>query len=855
MEREVTPDAWASLSKMLDVEQAVLRAVADVESSGSGFLPAPSVLPKILFEGHAFHRLTGGRFSEARPNISYPKWDRRKYKDAAGEWKRLEEAMSLDRTAALQSASWGMFQIMGFNYAYCGYQDVEAFVADQYQGADAQLTAFAKFIARPQYLRALRNADWATFASAYNGPGYAQNHYDTKMAAAHKRWLRLLAGGAPAVTKAAAKGKAAFVGRESFAPVKSVRRTTKRVRNVRPDAVDLRDWEYRPSISIAPPDAWLPMDPRGVKKQGESNACVGFALATVIEYLLDQGAKPFEPISPFMLYSMARRYDEWSDSGDEIDEGSSLRGALKGWSKHGACCDRKWDKMKMPAATNDDEDWWMDAVKRPMGAYYRIAPDNIRDMHVAIKEVGVLYASGFTHAGWDALLGDHASPAPTDVDDLPLIDMHTGSRDLGHAFAIVGYTKIGFIVQNSWSNHWGRGGFAVLSYDDWLKNAMDCWVVQLGVVTAEHGEVATASTLREKSGKAVVSQNPTLADHEIGPFVIDMENEGRLSAKGRFRTNPSDLKLLVEHYLKVASDDWGCKKKGVIDVALYAHGGLNTEEAAAAAAREWVPYLYSKQIFPIFLMWETGGFQTVFNIFEDAVRGEGEKTGGARWDRFRDKFSDWKDERMEGLARLPGGKLWKQMKQNADALSGARDAGVVKLFEVFDTSPVRDALPKRIRLHLIGHSAGSIVHTWIAQRAIERGFEVASISLMAPAVRLDLFDAQLGGALVQKRIPVFLAHLTDTTERADDTCSPYGHSLLYLVSRSFEDAVETPILGLEKHIVPALPTHAWGGNVRCLRSPGGLWAPGAKVTRATSHGGMDNDEGIREAVAQFIKAS
>src|SRR6478609_604380 len=163
MEREVTPDAWASLSKMLDVEQAVLRAVADVESSGSGFLPAPSVLPKILFEGHAFHRLTGGRFSEARPNISYPKWDRRKYKDAAGEWKRLEEAMSLDRTAALQSASWGMFQIMGFNYAYCGYQDVEAFVADQYQGADAQLTAFAKFIARPQYLRALRNADWATF--------------------------------------------------------------------------------------------------------------------------------------------------------------------------------------------------------------------------------------------------------------------------------------------------------------------------------------------------------------------------------------------------------------------------------------------------------------------------------------------------------------------------------------------------------------------------------------------------------------------------------------------------------------------------------------------------------------------
>ena len=48
------------------------------------------------------------------------------------------------------------------------------------------------------------------------------------------------------------------------------------------------------------------------------------------------------------------------------------------------------------------------------------------------------------------------------------------------------------------------------------------------------------------------------------------------------------------------------------------------------------------------------------------------------------------------------------MKQNAAALTGHEDAGVVQLFGLFKTA-MRAELP-RIRLHLIGHSAGAIVH-------------------------------------------------------------------------------------------------------------------------------------------------
>ena len=872
MHTTIEPKVWSDLARALEIEEATLRAVADVEASGSGHLPPPNESrPKILFEGHAFHRLTGGRFSAAHPDISYPKWDRKKYSGSlVGEWKRLEAACRLDRSAALQSASWGLFQIMGFNYPYCGSPDVEAFVAAQHESAARQLELFVRFVSRPPYLAALRAKKWAAFAKAYNGPGYAQNKYDSKLADAYKRWAATLAPARPAKTGAAAKkpkkaaktatGTATALppGRRDFAAVPAIQRENPRRRNVRPDPVDLRDWPYQPSIAKAPPDVLLPHDPATIKQQGDTNACTGFALSTVIEYLLDRSSRPVESISGFMLYSMARRYDEWADEDETDDSGSSLRGVLKGWSKHGASAERLWRKLDMPKASNEvDEDWWLDAVKRPMGAYYRIDPANIRDIHTALDEVGAVCASAMTHAGWDTLLGDRASQPPTNGEELQAhaIPEGKGSPDQGHAFAIVGYTSHGFVIQNSWGKQWGRGGFAVLSYNDWLANAMDCWVVQLGVVTAEHDKVARAPSLRiGPAGAAIVSRNPVLADHEISPFVVNMENEGRLSTRGRFRTNLDDLRALIEHHMPLAAERWQLKPGGHIDVALYAHGGLTDENAAAETARVWVPHLYSNRIFPIFMMWETGAFDTLGNIFEDAVKGEAEKTGGERWSRFKRDIKEWLNERMEGLARRPGRAMWGEMKQNADALSGAANSGVVQLFELFKHSKAAAGLP-RIRLHLIGHSAGAIVHSHLGARALKRGLDVASISLMAPAVRLDTFDKLLGPAIAQRRIPVLLSHLTDAAERADDTCKPYGHSLLYLVSRSFEDHQETPILGMEKHMVPALPTRAWGAQLRLLRCPGESWAGGTGATRATTHGGLDNDTAVREAVTAFIRAN
>src|SRR3546814_14716721 len=94
---------------------------------------------------------------------------------------------------------------------------------------------------------------------------------------------------------------------------------------------------------------------------------------------------------------------------------------------------------------------------------------------------------------------------------------------------------------------------------------------------------------------------------------------------------------------------------------------------------------------------------------------------------------------------------------------------------------------------------------------------------------------------------LLIANLTDAGERADSSCSPYGHSLLYLVSRSFEDHEETPLLGMEKHLVPALATHPWGAMVRQLPSPGRIFAEGSPATRAAI-----GRASCRERVCQYV---
>lgn len=184
-EKRLSELGFYRAAQQLQCEEACVRAVVEVESVGSGFLE--SGRPKILFEAHHFGRLTQYHFMQYK-DISTKKWTRCLYRGGEEEYSRLEKAMTLDRSAALQSASWGLFQIMGFNFKECGFNSVDEFVERMYVSEDEHLNAFVNLIKSWNIASALRDNQWSAFARVYNGPGYAKNQYHIKLANAYKRF-------------------------------------------------------------------------------------------------------------------------------------------------------------------------------------------------------------------------------------------------------------------------------------------------------------------------------------------------------------------------------------------------------------------------------------------------------------------------------------------------------------------------------------------------------------------------------------------------------------------------------------------------------------------------------------------
>lgn len=168
----------------LNVKLPQLLAVVTVETSGCGCLADRR--PIILFERHIFSKLTDGRFDAEHPSISNRTPGG--YSHGSAEYNRLAEAVQLDRTAALKSASWGLGQVMGFNFDKAGYESVETMVQKNMESEDEQLMAMAKFLKASGLDRPLAAQDWASFARGYNGPDFARNLYDAKLAAAFQRY-------------------------------------------------------------------------------------------------------------------------------------------------------------------------------------------------------------------------------------------------------------------------------------------------------------------------------------------------------------------------------------------------------------------------------------------------------------------------------------------------------------------------------------------------------------------------------------------------------------------------------------------------------------------------------------------
>lgn len=184
MKARLTDADFQDAARYIGCEVAAVKAVAKVEAPRGGF--CQDDFPATLFEGHVFYRYTKGRFAESHPELCYPKWTTRFYgRTWRQERERLEAAVALDRRAALMSASWGRFQIMGFNFPVVGCTSVQQFVNRMCESERKQGELFVQYIIHEGLQDELRDRRWHDFARFYNGPLYMKNRYAERLMEAY----------------------------------------------------------------------------------------------------------------------------------------------------------------------------------------------------------------------------------------------------------------------------------------------------------------------------------------------------------------------------------------------------------------------------------------------------------------------------------------------------------------------------------------------------------------------------------------------------------------------------------------------------------------------------------------------
>lgn len=319
---------------------------------------------------------------------------------------------------------------------------------------------------------------------------------------------------------------------------------------VRRDWVDLRDQSYLPTLSVL--RASVSLDPRlmlpdpttdrntpifGVRDQGDSGRCVGYALASLIDIqrnlqwpdlppakadrAAEEARRRRDIASADMLYHMAYFHDRYPDpaetDGHHREGVRTLRSAIKGFYHHGACLDwpenappddpARWQSTSFNSQSRDSARRFQSVAQAKkareigLGAYFRLA-SVLNHFHAALNEAGSILVTANIHDGWL-----RAVPQTGGVIEWPPRQGKWGT----HAFVLTGYDADGFHVLNSWGTGWGgyrkQAGIGLWHYADWAQNVVDAWVLRLGIPApaafdvsmGEHGTKGLAGRVRTGS--------------------------------------------------------------------------------------------------------------------------------------------------------------------------------------------------------------------------------------------------------------------------------------------------------------------------------------------------------------------
>jgi hypothetical protein len=584
-----------------------------------------------------------------------------------------------------------------------------------------------------------------------------------------------------------------------------------RTLDVKSDDSDARDYIFQPSLSLLP----RTVDHRGyapVLDQLTEGACVGFALATVINVSLNlrgrnistkQRRKKADQVSPRMLYEMARRYDEWKG---EDYEGTSLRGAMKGWHKHGVTTEKSWPYFVNGKLNRDREltpDRARDALSRPIGAYYRIVDADVSHVQAAVVEGDAVLASSWVHPGWQ-----NENLEPPRRGNPKAISPKTRNTGL-HAFAIVGYTVDGFIIQNSWGGDWGSEGYALLAYEDWFENRQDAWVARPGPETRDsHGTpkifVVGFSGGESKTRAGTAAQGLEI-DPQVLPYIINTGDKGGLSSGGLLATKEEELPSMAQRVLTTP-----VLQDGNRHVILYAHGGLNSEGSSAETANRLWSVASSNNVRAYFFVWQSGIDESIIGWLksDDDVTGPTGFSWQDAWEKIKKGTGAIVREAQKklgaGLAPVAREVFWDEMKGRSQGASTAKGGAALfakQLFAAMSLTP-----NQKYKIHLVGHSAGSIYLGWLYESVLATLFgntanvQLASIQFMAPALTVkratEAFLANGNSAVPKDR---FVIYMLKPQDEENDTIHIYPSSLLTYVADHLEDANgRVPILGIRE---------------------------------------------------------
>ncbi|MES2320224.1 MAG: caspase family protein [Pseudomonadota bacterium] len=367
-----------------------------------------------------------------------------------------------------------------------------------------------------------------------------------------------------------------------------------------------------------------------------------------------------------------------------------------------------------------------------------------------------------------------------------------------------------------------------------------------------HHPGAAPRMQRVAAGSSVATRAAALTPDQmqaLRPHLVNL-SMGDFSRSGKWTTTRADVDAIFAEHLAQAL--LAAKMKGQpLRLMFQAHGGLNDEATGLAIAQKSVAWWKENDIYPIYFAWETGLLETIGQMMRRAV------TTGRR--DFADWITDPAIEEAARLAQVPA--MWSNMKlsaQLASSASAGREGGaryVARMLAEFCK-----ANAGQVELHAVGHSAGSIFHSWFIPAALELGAPAfRSLHLMAPAMRVDLFKEKLAGLLGEGSGVDALTVYTmqEQLEAADNCAGVYRKSLLYLIYHALEQERKTPILGLEECLRGDPALSALFGLDQGPSKGEIIWSQtrstrGRSASMATSHGAFDDDASTMGSIARRI---